>query len=239
MKTLIIIPAYNEEENIERVISDLEQNFPQYDYLIVNDCSKDKTLDICKRNNYNYISLPSNLGIGGGVQAGYIYATEHNYDITVQYDGDGQHNAIYIEEMINLLKEEDIDLVIGSRFIQKAGFQSSFIRRLGINLIRIVIKLCCGLNITDTTSGFRVCSKRLTEYYSLNYAQDYPEPEAIVSAALNGYKIKETPVIMNERIGGVSSINLKKSIYYMIKVSLALLICRLAIKKKEDNRVYE
>ncbi|HHV10261.1 MAG TPA: glycosyltransferase family 2 protein [Clostridiales bacterium] len=238
MKTLIIIPAYNEEKNIENVVNSI-MKYPKYDYIIVNDCSKDKTVDICKKNNYNYISLPSNLGIGGGVQAGYLFAVERGYDITVQFDGDGQHNAEYIEKMINTLQNEQFDMVIGSRFIEKNGFQSSGMRRLGINLIRFVIKGCCNKDITDATSGFRACSKRMTEFFSTNYAQDYPEPEAIVSAVLSGYNVKEIPVVMNERSGGISSINLTRSIYYMIKVSLSLMIYRLSIRKREEVRIYE
>lgn len=232
MKTLVIIPAYNEEENIEKVVGNLEKNYPEYDYLVVNDCSTDSTAAICNKNGYNYISLPTNLGIGGGVQAGYLYAVENDYDISVQIDGDGQHDPAYIASMIETINSEKMDMVIGSRFIEKEGFQTSTMRRFGINIISVIIKICCGITITDTTSGFRACNKKMTKYFSLNYAQDYPEPEAIVDAVLNGYKVKEVPVVMSERLGGVSSINLKKSVYYMVKVSLALIIHRISTKKR-------
>lgn len=237
MKVLIIIPAYNESENIEKVVDNLTQNYPQYDYLIVNDCSTDSTEEIIKRRGYNYISLPANLGIGGGVQSGYLYAVQNDYDIAVQIDGDGQHDPAYIEDLIKPILDGKTDIAIGSRFIAKEGFQTSFMRRFGINIIKLVIKMCCGVSVTDTTSGFRASNKEATKYFSLHYANDYPEPEAIVEASLNGFQIMEIPVVMKERGGGVSSINAKRSIYYMIKVSLALIVCRIGVrKKKRGNR---
>ena len=237
MKVLIIIPAYNEEENIERVVDNLIENYPQYDYLVVNDCSKDSTEEILKRRGYNYISLPANLGIGGAVQSGYLYATENDYDIAIQIDGDGQHDPAYIEKLIDPIIKGEADMTIGSRFIEKKGFQTSFLRRLGINLIRGVIKLCCGTKATDTTSGFRATSKELTARFARDYAFDYPEPEAIVYASLNGYKVKDVAVEMKEREGGVSSINAKRSLYYMIKVPIALIILRMGTKKKKIKKV--
>ncbi|MCM1577254.1 MAG: glycosyltransferase family 2 protein [Ruminococcus sp.] len=235
-KVLIIIPAYNEAENIERVVDNLINNYPQYDYVIVNDCSTDNTEEIIRRRGYNYISLPVNLGIGGGVQCGYLYAVEKGYDIAVQIDGDGQHDPAYIEKLIRPITEGKADMTIGSRFIEKEGFQTSALRRLGINIIRIVIKICCGVTVTDTTSGFRAANREAAEYFSLNYAQDYPEPEAIVSAALNGFTVADVPVVMKERAGGVSSINAKRSVYYMIKVSLALIICRIGTKRTRRKK---
>lgn len=234
-RVLIIIPAYNESPNIERVVDNIITNYPQYDYLIVNDCSTDNTEEIIKRRGYNYISLPANLGIGGGVQCGYLYAVQNDYDIAVQIDGDGQHDPYYIEDLIKPIIEGKTDISIGSRFITKEGFQTSFMRRMGINIIKLVIKMCCGVSVTDTTSGFRASNKEATKYFSLHYANDYPEPEAIVEASLNGFRIMEIPVVMKEREGGVSSINAKRSIYYMIKVSLALIICRIGIKKKRGD----
>ncbi|MBQ9750831.1 MAG: glycosyltransferase family 2 protein [Clostridia bacterium] len=235
MKTLIIIPAYNESENIEKLLDDLIQNYPQYDYLVVNDCSTDTTEAILKKREYNYISLPTNLGIGGAVQTGYLYAAQNDYDIAIQIDGDGQHDPVYIEKLIEPIVNGEADMTIGSRFIEKQGFQTSFTRRLGIKIIKFIIKLCCGTTVTDTTSGFRASNKKLTKFFSLNYAQDYPEPEAIVAASLNGYRVKDVAVKMREREGGVSSINAKRSIYYMIKVSLALLILRMGTKRRKNK----
>lgn len=235
MNVLVIIPAYNEAESIEKVVNNLIENYPQYDYIVVNDCSKDETENICEKNNYEYVSLPINLGIGGGVQCGYLYAYKNDYDIAVQMDGDGQHNPQFIENIINPIIEDKSDMVIGSRFIEKEGFQTSLMRKFGINIIKFIIKRTCGCKINDTTSGFRAVNKELIKFFSMEYAQDYPEPEAIVSAVLNGYRVNEIPVIMNERAGGTSSINAKRSVYYMIKVSLALIIYRLSIKKRNNK----
>lgn len=231
-KVLIMIPAYNEEANIERVTDELIRSCPQYDYVIINDCSKDGTEDILKKRGYNYISLATNLGIGGAVQSGYLYAAENDYDIAVQLDGDGQHDPAYISKLIEPILNGEADIVIGSRFIEKNGFQSSAARRAGIKVIRGVIRLCCGVSVTDPTSGFRACGRKAAEFFSKNYSNDYPEPEAIVSSALEGFGIGEVPVIMRERGGGVSSINVIRSIYYMIKVSLSLLICRIGQKRR-------
>lgn len=144
MKVLIIIPAYNEAENIKKVVDDLIENYSQYDYLIVNDCSKDETEKICRENGYNFISLPINLGIGGGVQAGYQYAFKNGYDIAIQHDGDGQHDPAYIEKVIQPILDGQADITIGSRFLEKEGFQSSSARRAGIKFLSILIYTCSG-----------------------------------------------------------------------------------------------
>ena len=146
-------------------------------------------------------------------------------------DGDGQHNPLFLADVVRPVAEGRLDMCIGSRFITKEGFQTSFMRRLGINFISVMIRLLCGVRILDTTSGFRACNKELTAYFADHYAQDYPEPEAIITAVLNGYRVGEAPVVMKERQGGVSSIRSFKSAYYMIKVSLSLIIDRLSIKK--------
>lgn len=227
MKILVIIPAYNEADNIEHVVSQLENVAPNISYLIVNDCSKDETEDVCKVNNFKYISLPVNLGIGGGVQAGYRYALENDFDIAIQIDGDGQHDANYINNIIQPIIDNEADIVIGSRFITNEGFQSSNLRRFGINFLSNLIKICSGERVKDVTSGFRAVNKRFIKVYAEEYSQDYPEPEAIILAALNNGRIKEVPVIMHERKSGSSSINNWKSFYYMIKVSIAIITYRL------------
>ena len=233
VKILIIIPCYNEEENLERVVARLKKEAPQVDFLIVNDCSTDSSAAICKANGWRFLDLPTNLGIGGGVQSGYQYAAANDYDITVQMDGDGQHDPAYLEAVLAPVIAGELDMAIGSRFITKEGFQTSFMRRLGIRIISTTIRLLCGARVLDVTSGFRACNKALTAFYARQYAQDYPEPEAIVSAVLNGYRVGEVPVVMQERMGGVSSINLLRSAYYMIKVPLALLVYRLSIRRKK------
>jgi len=236
-KILIIIPAYNEADNLDSVVSNLIRSFPQYDYVIINDSSTDDTEIICQYNGYNYISIPINLGIGGTVQCGFQYALQNGYKYAVQLDGDGQHDPTYIENLLVPLISGEADMVVGSRFINKEGFQTSFMRRFGISIIRIAIKLCSGVNITDTTSGFRAVNKKLIKLFAKEYAQDYPEPEAIVTAVLNGYKVMECPVVMHERQGGISSISTVRSIYYMIKVPLALFIKRLSMTRKKVVKV--
>lgn len=231
MKTLVIIPCYNEQESIERVIENLKANAPFADYLIVNDCSTDKTLEILQANGMNYITNPVNLGIGGGVQAGYLYARENGYDIAVQMDGDGQHDPKYLEKVCAPVADGTFDMCIGSRFIEKEGFQSSFMRRLGINIISFMIKLFTGKKIYDVTSGYRACNKELINFFAENYADDYPEPEAIITAVLSGFNVGEVPVVMEERKGGTSSIRSLKSAYYMIKVCLALVVDRIKVRK--------
>ncbi len=228
MRVLIIIPAYNEAGNVNKVVDNIIENYPQYDYVIVNDASSDGTKDTCIANQYCFLDQPINLGIGGTVQNGYQYALENDYDVAVQIDGDGQHDVKYIEDMVRRIEKKEADIVIGSRFVEKEGFQSSVARRIGITMISGMIKLCTWKRIKDVTSGFRAVNKRFIEIYAKDYPQDYPEPEAIVAAIMYGGKIVEVPVIMRERVSGVSSINLKRSVYYMVKVILALFICRIS-----------
>ena len=227
MKKLVIIPAYNESGNIDKTINDIKQNAPDFDYVIINDCSTDKTLEVLRKKGYNYLNLPINLGIGGAVQTGYRYAYYHGYDMAVQFDGDGQHNAAYLVEMAEVLVETDSDMVIGSRFIEKEGFQSSGLRRVGIGFFTKLIKMLTKKVITDPTSGMRIVNRRLLEVFTNDYPKDYPEPESTVTALSKGYKITEIPVKMNEREEGASSISNLKGVYYMIKVSIAIIIARL------------
>lgn len=237
MKTLIIIPAYNESENIQHVIDSLKKiKAKDVDYLVVNDCSKDNTEKILKEMKANYVNLPVNLGIGGGVQTGYKYAEENNYDIAIQIDGDGQHDPEYVEKLIEPILAKQANIVIGSRFITKEGFQSSALRRFGINFLSFIIKVCSGVKVYDVTSGFRAVDKEFIKFYAREYAQDYPEPEAIIAGALAGATIKEVPVIMHERIGGQSSISSFKSVYYMIKVSIAIIVKRIITKDERRKK---
>lgn len=227
-KILLIIPAYNEADNIERVIEALIRDFPQYDYVIVNDGSTDRTGRLCIDRGYEVLNLPINLGIGGAVQTGYLYALKYGYDIAVQLDGDGQHDAAYVEALIKSLTEDTADVVIGSRFLEKEGFQSSCTRRIGIKILSGLIWLCTGKRVMDVTSGFRAVNRRFIEIYSEDYPSDYPEPEAIITAVMHRGRVAEVPVVMKEREGGVSSINFRKSVYYMIKVTLAILVKRIS-----------
>lgn len=230
-KLLVIIPAYNERENIIRTIQDIEKNIPDVNYIVINDCSSDDTREILRSYQASYLDVPVNLGIGGGVQTGYRYAVEHGYDIAIQFDGDGQHDARYIGDLIAPIENGQADMVIGSRFISNEGFQSSAMRRLGINFLSGLILLLCGIKVNDVTSGMRAVNRKMMEEFSENYAQDYPEPEAILASGLMGARIQEVPVQMRERQGGTSSINAIRSVYYMIKVSTALIITRLTAGK--------
>jgi glycosyltransferase involved in cell wall biosynthesis len=225
-KILVIIPAYNEEKNIVKVVTQLTETIPEVSYIIVNDCSHDDTIKVCKKYGFNYMSLPINLGIGGVVQAGYQYALDHGYDIAIQMDGDGQHDAGYIRKIIEPILEEEADIVIGSRFLTGEGFQYSGVRRAGINFLSFLIHMCSGTKVKDVTSGFRAVNRKFIRIYAKEYSQDYPEPEAIIAGAMNHGRIKEVPVIMHEREAGISSINVWESVYYMIKVSLAIFFYR-------------
>ena len=224
MKKLVIIPAYNEEGGIVKTVTDVVENAKDFDYVVINDCSKDNTLKICREHNFNVVNLPVNMGIGGGVQTGYMYAYRNGYDIAVQFDGDGQHNASYLTEMSEKLVKEQLDMVIGSRYIEKEGFQSSGMRRLGIRYFTGLIKLLTGKKITDPTSGMRMINRKIMKQFSEEYPKDYPEPESVVTILKEGAKVEEIPVKMNAREEGVSSISPSKSIYYMVKVSIAVLI---------------
>lgn len=231
-KILVIIPAYNEQDSIINVINKLKNDCPRADYVVINDCSKDNTLSVLKENNTSFVNLPINLGIGGGVQTGYKYALENGYDIAIQIDGDGQHDTAYLDKVIAPIEEGVADIAIGSRFIDKEGFQSSGMRRAGIKFLSALIKICCGTKVRDVTSGFRAVNRKYIKMYAYDYPTDYPEPEAIVQASVDGARIAEVPVIMKERETGQSSIYAWKSIYYMIKVSLAIIICRISKRRK-------
>ncbi|HHK1259798.1 TPA: glycosyltransferase family 2 protein, partial [Streptococcus pyogenes] len=216
-----------ESSNIVNTIRTIESDAPDFDYIIIDDCSTDNTLAICQKQGFNVISLPINLGIGGAVQTGYRYAQRCGYDVAVQVDGDGQHNPCYLEKMVEVLVQSSVNMVIGSRFITKEGFQSSFARRIGIKYFTWLIALLTGKKITDATSGLRLIDRSLIERFANHYPDDYPEPETVVDVLVSHFKVKEIPVVMNERQGGVSSISLTKSVYYMIKVTLAILVVRL------------
>lgn len=237
MKVLVIIPAYNEEKNIVKTVKQLENTKLKghtLDYVVINDGSRDNTKKVCIENNINFIDLPFNLGIGGAVQTGYKYAYYNNYDIAIQFDGDGQHDASYIKDLVNEIKNGN-NITIGSRFVSELSeFKSTKIRRIGINFLSWLIKLVTGKKIYDPTSGFRAADKKVIKIFADTYPIDYPEPDTIVTIIKKGFKVSEIPVKMNKRENGKSSINPMKSIYYMIKVSLAIIIASLSTKKGND-----
>ena len=227
MKKLVIIPAFNESGSIVDTVEDIRKNAPEFDYIVINDCSKDKTSQICKRNDIKVLDLPINLGIGGAVQTGYAYAYRNQYDIAVQFDGDGQHDARFLETMAEALTSRNADMVIGSRFIEYQGFQSSGLRRVGIRIFSFLTKVLFGKKITDATSGMRMCNRKVIELFVEDYPRDYPEPETVCRLLRKKCKVIEVPVQMRIRSAGTSSISFGKSVYYMIKVTLAVLIERL------------
>lgn len=234
-KILVIIPAFNERDSILKVVNSLKGLSIDVDYIVINDCSTDDTKDILEKNSLNYLDLPVNLGIGGAVQSGYKFAQEMDCDIAIQIDGDGQHNPEYISQLIQPILDGNADACIGSRFLKKEGFQSSILRRLGINLLSGCISLFYGQKIYDVTSGFRAVNRSLIKIYANDYAQDYPEPEALVTAIIHNQRIIEVPVQMRERLGGTSSIHSFKSIYYMLKVSLAIICRKITLRKEISN----
>lgn len=237
-KILLIIPAYNEENNILNVYKSIEnynkENKTNYDVIVINDGSKDNTYKVCLDNNIPVINLIHNLGIGGAVQTGYKYALENDYDIAIQFDGDGQHNVEYVKDLIKPITSGEADLVIGSRFVKKnnIGYKATFARLIGIRIISFFIKLFCGKKVYDTTSGFRACNKNLIKHFSLSYPIEYPEPVSTVEIARNGYTFKEVSVVMNTRKEGKSSIASWHKAYYMVNVLLSIFVVWLRGTKK-------
>ena len=235
MKAIVIVPAYNEQDNIRKTLEDLKENGAGTDILVMNDCSTDGTEEILREMGVRHLTFPVNLGIGGGVQAGYRYARENGYDIAIQFDGDGQHEARYLSALIAPIEAGEADITIGSRFVEHEGFQSSGVRRVGIRFLSQLIRLLCGVRVKDVTSGMRAVNRRFIEEYAEHYAQDYPEPEALLVAGLLKARILEVPVQMKEREGGKSSISMIRSVYYMVKVSLALIIGRFQRDKRRGG----
>ena len=223
LRTLIIIPCYNERETIASLYREICEK-TIYDAIVINDCSTDDSRAVMLREGIPYLDLPLNLGIGGAVQTGYRYALCKGYDIAVQVDGDGQHDPGQIELLIAPIVQKEADLVIGSRYIGKTGFQSSAMRRAGIKFFKFLIYILSGKVITDATSGFRAANRKTMQLFDIHYASDYPEPESNMLALKNKLKVCEIPVTMRERQGGKSSIKALQPIYYMLKVSLGIMI---------------
>jgi len=221
VKALVIIPAYNEEANLPFVLDDLK-DFPG-DRLVVDDGSTDATREIARRLGANVVSLPFNLGIGGAVQTGLIYALRNGYDYAIQFDGDGQHRADQIDRIVREVVDGGADLAIGARTLPE-GYKCGFSRKIGSLIFCLLIRILTGRRIDDPTAGFRCYGPNAIRLFSLSYPDDYPEVESIITASRNGLAIVETPVLMRPRQSGHSSINRRKSAYYMLKVTLAMLI---------------
>ncbi len=224
MKILVVVPAYNEENSIGGVISDLMANFPGGDILVVNDGSRDKTSEIARKLGAKVIDLPYNLGIGGAMQIGFLHALRENYDAAVQFDGDGQHRADQIVKILVPWQSNGADLVVGSRFLSEGGFTSSIQRKLGSKILSFVVSSLIGKRLTDTTSGFRLYGKKMIKFFSVLYPEDYPEVEALILAHKKGLRVSEVPAEIDARKSGRSSITAARAGYYMVKVLLAIFV---------------
>ena len=225
-RVLVIIPAYNEAENIERVVDDLIENYPQYDYVIVNDGSRDDTLSICRRKGYNYIDMPINVGLTDGVQTGMMYAYAHGYEYALQFDGDGQHDPQYIEKMLDAMS--DCDICVASRFVEQK--KPGGLRMLGSNIIQLTLKLTTRMNINDPTSGMRMFN-RVTMKAMADHADYGPEPDTLAHLIRSGAKVKEVQVEMRERIAGESYLNFSRSIKYMLHMCFSIMFIQWCRKK--------
>ena len=240
MRVLMIIPAYNEENSIVSTVQSLSKanlKGDTLDYVIINDGSKDNTKKVCEENKLNFVNLPVNLGIGGAVQTGYKYALEHDYDVAIQFDGDGQHDAAYIKNLVNEIKN-GADIAIGSRYVAELSeFKSTFIRRIGIKFLSFLIKICTGKRIYDPTSGFRASNKEIIKMFASEYPTDYPEPDTIVTVIKKGYNVSEIPVKMKERTSGKSSLSSPiKAMFYMIKVSVAIILSSMTTRRVKNAK---
>lgn len=221
---LVIIPAFNEEGSLEKVVDEVHTHLPQGEVLVVNDGSTDLTSEKAKACGAMVLDLPFNLGIGGAMQAGYRYAFEKGYDIAIQVDADGQHDPEQIPKLLHALTEKKVDMVIGSRFLGDSEFKSPLMRRIGISIFSRVISTIVGQKITDPTSGFRAANRKAIRLFAYDYPQDYPEPEVVVLLHQCRLKMEEVPVGMSERYSGESSITKIRSMYYMVKVLLAIFV---------------
>ena len=223
-RTLIIIPALNEEESVARVIDSVRQQIPHADVLVVNDGSSDATGKCAEAAGAMVLHMPYNVGIGASVQAGFQFAAKQDYDIVVRNDGDGQHDAAEITRMLAILASGEADIVIGSRYIENRGYVGSPMRRIGSLILANLISAIVKQRITDPTSGFIVCNRHAIQLCAQLYPHDYPEPESIVLLHRAGIKLREMAVTMQPRIAGQSSITTLRSAYYMLKVILAILV---------------
>jgi len=223
-RALVIVPAYNEAETIQRVVRDLTRHAPWADVLVVNDGSRDATAQVARQAGVKVITLPVNLGIGGAVQTGYQYAYQQGYDVAFQFDGDAQHRARLLGPLAAPILAGQADLVVGSRFLRPRGMTASGMRWVGIKMLSALISAAIGQRVTDPTSGFRAAGRRAIELFATEYPQDYPEPESLVLVHQQGLRVGEVPSTMRRRLKGVSSIRPFHSVHYMAKVMLAVIM---------------
>ena len=232
MKALLIVPAYNEEQNIEKTIKDIKTN-TDFDYIIINDCSKDNTKEVCEKNKFNMLSLPINYGLTSGIQVGMKYAYQNGYDIAIQFDGDGQHQAKFLKDLVKEIEENNVNIAIGSRFVTKK--KPCSLRMLGSNLIEFAIKIVTGKKIKDPTSGMRAYDKLSIKEFVSN-ASLTPEPDTMVYLLKNKMNIKEVQVEMKEREFGESYLNLVNSAKYMINMFFSIIFIRAFTRRRRNNK---
>lgn len=236
LRALLILPAYNESAVIQKTVQGILEAPPaeglEVDYIVINDGSTDGTKELCRQHGIRCLSLVQNLGIGGAVQTGYLYAALNGYDIAIQFDGDGQHDIHSLGALVAPILEGRCDFVVGSRFLEgSSAFRSTRLRRAGIRYLSFVLRLVTGRKIADVTSGYRAANRKALLYLAENYPVDYPEPESLVHLYKRGLRVEEAPVNMFARTGGSSSIHSLRSVYYMIKVTAAILCA--AMKREE------
>lgn len=234
-RILIVIPAHNEGGRIAAVIAEIREQAPRVDLVVVDDASADLTGEEAEAVGCRVVRLPTNLGIGGAVQAGFKYAEQHGYDIAVQIDGDGQHDPGFLGDLLDPILRDEADVVIGSRYIPGAedrDYKTPFARKVGITLFSWLTTAIIGQRITDVTSGFRAINRRILGFYARDYPADFPDSEAIILVHYIGGRIKEIPVKMRSRQGGRSSTTPLKSLYYPFKVVIAILATLLRQKPR-------
>lgn len=231
-KISIIIPAYNEALNIGKVIDETKANISEADIIVINDASEDSTSLVAKTKGVDVISHVCNLGIGGAVQTGFKYTCEREYDIAVQVDADGQHNPQDISKLVEPIVNGEADVVIGSRYIEKSGFQTNLARRLGMFFFGVLTSIIVKKRITDTTSGFRAANREAMEFLAKEYPIDFPDAETIIILHYAGFRVKEIPIKIRERFSGKSSTNLLKSFYYPFKVMISIIAVLLMEKPR-------
>src|SRR4051812_24135870 len=239
LRGVAIVPALNEERSIGTVIAEIRAADPEFDVIVIDDGSTDRTSAIATENGAQVITLPFNVGIGGAVQTGYLYARDHGFDLAVQVDGDGQHDPGEIARLLEPILDGRADMAVGTRFAEGGGYRGTRLRRIGIHLFAAIVSLMVRARVTDTTSGFRAVNRKAIRLFAADYPHDYPEVEATVMCVKHKLSLREVPVAMRERGGGSSSITPVRSVYYMTKVLLAIfvgLFRRYAVPLEEEHR---
>lgn len=236
-KTIFLIPVFNEMDNVEPLLTELRGCVGDVPVCFINDCSTDRTAHVLRSAGCFYLNLPCNLGVGGGMQAGFRYAFDHGYDYAIRIDGDGQHPPAECVSLVKRMAEGDMDMVVGSRFLGEPSYTSTWYRQVGIFGLAWILSMACRRNITDPTSGFQMVNRAVMYFFAHQYPVDYPEPESLALLSRQGYRFCEVPAKFKARERGVSSIKKWGTVYYMFKVGVALFVdrCR-AIDPRYDRK---